>query len=77
MKKKRIILGEGYPWFLGNYYTTIALAKTKGLVCADPQTLKFGKLGAWQKIRLVAEIVGGGGQNEKINAVANTTKGSG
>lgn len=60
-KLKRIVLGVGHPWFekvdgpgvVG--YQKISLMEGDGR--GDALTLKIGKLGGYNKIRLVAEVL--------------------
>ena len=54
-KTKHYVLGEGYLWFLGRDYNSIALAKKRGCTCSDPIQFKHvGRIGAWRKFKLVA-----------------------
>ena len=55
---RRIVLGVGHPWFLRGscmYRTLVSLGRDGG----DPGDveLKFGNLGNWNRIRLVAEVL--------------------
>lgn len=60
---KRLILGEGYPWYSGERgrapYTKIGLVdRRNGGPGSRSVFLRYaGRIGAWQKIRLVAEFV--------------------
>ena len=61
MKKKthRQVLGVGYPWFVngskGQGFSRILLVDKKN--GTDEVNLKIGELGAYKKIKLIAEYV--------------------
>lgn len=64
-KRKRIVLGEGHPWFCSSdgVYDAIQLTKNRVaqsiLLRGDEKTvpLELGNLGNWNRIRLIAEVI--------------------
>lgn len=55
-KRKRIILGVGYPWY-NNSYTTVWLAKKKHYGWKEAVYLNIQDSGDWKKYKLVLEEI--------------------
>lgn len=63
--KKRIVMGEGYPWYFVHrpgegWPSGVKLYKTSERGCAEPMelvTLKYGNTGNWNRVRLVLEVL--------------------
>ena len=54
-KPRRVVLGVGHPWFSGRL-TIIQLLEGDRFYCS-PLELSISDLGAYNKIRLVAEVL--------------------
>ena len=63
-KPKRVVLGEGHPWFSGKSgYTNVQLTKepvaSSILMRGGEQLveLRFKNIGNWNRVRLVLEVL--------------------
>lgn len=56
-KPKRVILGVGHPWFHTTFGPTCKAVGLTSIRNGIPKSLRFGKHGNWNKVRLVMEVL--------------------